>query len=218
MSFAKAEKLHDLATFAASRCQGVTLDDIIARYDISLRTAQRMLKALELRFPNIEFWYDDEGKKRCRLPSGQLRELFAVTANELSAIELSLSHLERAGFALEAKALKTLRDKVLALVPSQNLARLEPDCVAILEAQGFVAQPGPRPRVNEAIAASILEAIKGCRLIDIYYRSRFEDEPALRRIAPYGMLSGHRRYLVAHDPQSSRAGAIKPLIHKRVVC
>jgi predicted DNA-binding transcriptional regulator YafY len=209
MSFAKAEKLLDLATFAASRRQGVTLDDIIARYDISLRTAQRMLKALELRFPNAEFWYDDEGKKRCRLPGGQLRELFAVTANELSAIDLSLSHLERAGFALEAKALETLRDKVLALVPSQNLARLEPDCDAILEAQGFVARPGPRPRVNEAIAASILEAIKGCRLIDISYRSRFEDEPALRRIAPYGMLSGHRRYLVAHDPQSSRAGAIK---------
>ena len=62
MSFAKAEKLLDLATFAASRRQGVTLDDIVARYDISLRTAQRMLKALELRFPNAEFWYDDEGK------------------------------------------------------------------------------------------------------------------------------------------------------------
>jgi hypothetical protein len=97
MSFAKAEKLLDLATFAASRRQGVTLDDIIARYDISLRTAQRMLKALELRFPNAEFWYDDEGKKRCRLPGGQLRELFAVTANELSAIDLSLSHPETAG-------------------------------------------------------------------------------------------------------------------------
>lgn len=91
MSFAKAEKLLDLATFAASRRQGVTLDDIIARYDISLRTAQRMLKALELRFPNAEFWCDDDGKKRCRLPGGQLRELFAVTANELS-VKTSAAH------------------------------------------------------------------------------------------------------------------------------
>jgi predicted DNA-binding transcriptional regulator YafY len=209
MSFAKAEKLLDLAAFAASRRQGITLDDIVDRYDISLRTAQRMLKALELRFPNTEFWFDDEGKKRCRLTGGQLRELFTVTAAELAAIDLSLGHLARAGCNLEAKALEALRDKVLALLPSKTLARLEPDCDAILEAQGFVARPGPRPRVNEAIAAEILEAIKACRFIDICYKSRFEDEPAQRCVAPYGMLSGHRRYLVAHDPQSSRTGAIK---------
>jgi hypothetical protein len=36
LSFAKVEKLLDLASFAASRRQGVTLDDIIARYDITL--------------------------------------------------------------------------------------------------------------------------------------------------------------------------------------
>jgi hypothetical protein len=36
LSFPKVEKLLDLASFLGSQRQGVTLDDIITRYDITL--------------------------------------------------------------------------------------------------------------------------------------------------------------------------------------
>ena len=105
--------------------------------------------------------------------------------------------------------LGSLREKIMAMIPRHRIARIETDFDAILEAQGFVARPGPRPRVNESVAAKISEAIKACKLVDVVYKSHFESEAKVRRLAPYGLLSGYRRYLVAHDPASSRLGAIK---------
>ena len=46
MSFWKAEQLLELATFAAARHAGVSLDEVTERFSVSKRTAQRMLRAL----------------------------------------------------------------------------------------------------------------------------------------------------------------------------
>ena len=72
MSFDKAEQLIELARWASSR-QGLTLDDVVAHYGVSLRTAQRMFRALEANFPETEHFVDEEGRKRWRMsacPSG----------------------------------------------------------------------------------------------------------------------------------------------------
>ena len=207
MSFDKAEQLIELARWASSR-QGLTLDDVVAHYGVSLRTAQRMFRALEANFPETENFVDDEGRKRWRMASGHMREFFSLSAEEAAALELGISHLNHAGLTIESKALQALRNKVLALVPSQQITRIEPDSDAILEAQGFVARPGPRPRVNEDVAIHVAEAIKACRMLEISYRSHLDEAPLVRRVAPYGLLSGARRYLVALDPQSRR-NAIK---------
>lgn len=209
MSFSKTETFLDLARRAAASRQGISLEDVMSRYEVSLRTAQRMLRALEKQFPNTETLTDTEGRKRWRIPGGYLREFFSLTAEEVAALELGVSHLARTGLNLEAKLLEGIRDKILALLPSSHVARIEPDADALLEAQGFVARPGPKPRVDEKIASDVAEAIKACRYLDITYRSHLDEAPAIRRVAPYGLLSGARRYLVALDPKSQRGGTIK---------
>ena len=50
VSFWKAEQLLTLATLVAARHAGVTLDDVIERFSVSKRTAQRMMRALEAQF------------------------------------------------------------------------------------------------------------------------------------------------------------------------
>ncbi len=209
MSFDKAEQLIALARKAAAGRQGLTLDDVKEAYGVSLRTAQRMFRALEANFPQTESYMGGDGRKRWRLPSGRHNEFFSLTAEEVASLDLGAAHLERAGLQLEARALTGLREKILALLPANQIMRLEPDADAILEAQGFVARPGPRPRVDEQVALAVSEAIKACRLLEMGYRSHADDKPSLRRVAPYGLLSGYRRYLVALDPDSRRKGAIK---------
>jgi predicted DNA-binding transcriptional regulator YafY len=46
VSYKKVERLLALATLVAGRHVGVTLDDVIERFGVSKRTAQRMLRAL----------------------------------------------------------------------------------------------------------------------------------------------------------------------------
>ena len=70
----------------------------------------------------------------------------------------------------------------------------------------------PRVRVlvsefDRKIVAAIAEAIKACRIVEVTYQSRGEPEPRSRRLAPYGLLTGIRRYLVARrdDDLSGKA-------------
>jgi len=197
LSFWKAEQLLGLATLAAARHSGITIDDVVERFAVSKRTAQRMLHALEAQFPDAQTIMDGDSRKRWRLPSAPLRDLMTMSPEELAALDLAVETLKRSGLAVEADELLGLREKVLALVPRSKAARLETDHEVLLEAQGLAARPGPRQRIDRKIAAAIAEAIKAGRTLDISYQARGEREPRNRQLAPYGLLTGIRRYLVA---------------------
>ncbi len=152
MSFEKAQQLIDLATYVAARRMGVTTDDVIDRLGVSKRTAQRILHTLELRFPDTETHFDDEGRKRWRLDTAALRDLLTLTPDELAALDMSIGTLERNAQGVEADMLRSLREKIVALVPRNRIARLETDHDALLEAQGLAARPGPVSRLAPQIA------------------------------------------------------------------
>jgi predicted DNA-binding transcriptional regulator YafY len=115
-------------------------------------------------------------------------------------------HLERSGH--DPALLRKLKDKIMSLIPRARAARIETDHDALLEAQGFVARPGPRPRVDAAAAAIIAEAIKACRHVEFLYKSQRDEEARSRCVAPYGLLSGMRRYLVGR-PKDEPEGPIR---------
>src|SRR3984885_15667081 len=147
MSFEKAQQLLELATFVAARRAGVTLDDVVDRFSISRRTAQRIMQALELQFADTESRFEDDRRKRWRLQTGALRDLLTLTSDELAALDLSIETLERNALGVEATELRRLREKILALVPRNKIARVETDHEALLEAQGLASRPGPAARI-----------------------------------------------------------------------
>jgi predicted DNA-binding transcriptional regulator YafY len=208
VSFAKAEQLLQLATLVAARHTGVTLGDVIARFSVSKRTAQRMLRALENQFSETAVRIDGEGRRRWQLPSGALRDLISLTPEELAAVDIGIETLKRSGLAIEADELLSLREKIVALVPRSRVARIETDHEALLEAQGLAARPGPRQRVDRKVVAAIGEAIKACRILEVDYQSRNEPAPRVRRLAPYGLLTGLRRYLVGR-PEEDASGPVR---------
>src|SRR5580692_2479973 len=197
MSFEKAQQLLELATFVASRRQGVTLDDIGQRLGISRRTAQRIMHALEVQFPDTESAFDEDGHKRWRLQTGALRDLLTLTSDELAAFDLSIETLERNALGIEADELRRLREKILALVPRNKIARVETDHEALLEAQGLASRPGPSARIAPEIATTISMALKSSQRLKIVYRSHGSAKSTTRVVEPYGVLIGIRRYLVA---------------------
>src|SRR5262245_37897905 len=162
-----------------------------------------MLRALEGQFTDTTTLIDEEGRKRWRLPSGALRDLMSLSAEELAALDMAVETMKRAGLSIEAGDLLNLREKILALVPRSKAARIETDHEALLVAQGLAARPGPRQRIDRKIIVAIGEAIKACRMLDVGYRSRDESAPRRRRLAPYGLLTGLRRYLVARPGDDS---------------
>ena len=156
-----------------------------------------MLRTLEGQFPRSLPVLTMKGRKRWRLPSAALRDLLTLRPEELAALDMAVSTLNRDGLSVEADDLLSLREKILALVPRSKVARLETDHEALLEAQGLAARPGPRQIVDRKIAAALAEGIKGFRVLEVDYQGRDENAPRLRRLCPYGLLTGLRRYLVA---------------------
>ena len=49
--YSRVSDIIDLATFMASKIQGITIKDIIERYNVSRRTAERMRDSLLNIFP-----------------------------------------------------------------------------------------------------------------------------------------------------------------------
>lgn len=208
MSFAKADQLIELATMVASRHVGVTLDEVTERFGCVHRTAQRMMTALEARFPDVVASFGEDGRKRWRFEGGHLGDLLTLSPEELAALDLAIAELRRLGSGPEADALIRLQDKLRAMVPRKSMARIETDHEALLEAQGLIARPGPRPRIDPAVSDTILEAIKACRVLELDYWSRNDDRAKSRHVAPYGILSGARRYLVGR-PKDDPSGPIR---------
>jgi len=126
VAYWKAEQLLALATLTAGRHTGVTLDDVIERFTVSKRTAQRMLRALEAQFTDTTTFIDEDGRKRWRLPSAALRDLMSLSAEELAALDMAVETMKRAGLSAEAGELLNLREKMLALVPRSKAARSKP--------------------------------------------------------------------------------------------
>jgi predicted DNA-binding transcriptional regulator YafY len=199
VSFEKAEQLVELARMATAYHAGITLYDVMERFHCTKRTAQRMLRGLEFQFPDTEARFDDDQRKRWRLPPAAIRDLLTLTPDELAALDLAIASLGSFSQSFEATQLQQFKEKILALVPRAKAVRLETDYEALLEAQGLAARAGPRPRVDPRVMAAVSEAIKACRFLNIAYQGRSDHEPRERRIAPLGVLLGLRRYVVARD-------------------
>jgi predicted DNA-binding transcriptional regulator YafY len=200
-SFAKASDLLRLAEMAASRYMGVGLQDIEEEFGVDRRTAQRMTKALEECFPNAETRTDEQRRKFWTLRGEDARLIHSrgIRDSELAAIEMAMRRAEREDATNEIRALRSLRDRLLSLMPGPHARRAEADAEAVLEANGFACRPGPRVRTDPALLATVAAALKAPNRLRLTYAGERDNDARERLVEPYGLLLGNRRYLVAKE-------------------
>ena len=200
MSFQKAADLLRLAEMATSRHLGVSLTEIEDEFAIDRRTAQRMTKSLEETFPNCTTRTDDERRKYWKINFNEAKLMLAqgLRDSELAALEISIVRAERDGASNEVRALRGLRDRLLANMPGSHARRAEADAEAVLEAYGFASRPGPRVRASLELLGMVAEALKGPHQLTVNYAGG-RDPSRERLLEPHGLLLGTRRYLVARE-------------------
>jgi len=199
MSSDNAQILIRMAIMAARR-QGITLSEIEAEFGRSYRTAQRLAALLQATFPAIDRDVEDDGRTvRWRLPHAAIQALLFPTADELVSLTAAIEHLRDTGLHAEAEHLRSLDHKFRALIPAPTSRKLAPDEDALLEALGHAARPGPKPAAKAEVNSAISSALKGPCLLRISYKGRRDAASKERVVAPYGLLLGIRRYLVARD-------------------
>lgn len=194
MSFEKALVLLELTEMARASHEGVSLEQIRDRFDVSHRTAQRMTAALEAAFPHaVHVTVDHERRSRWRIRGTTLATLALKGDRELAALDLAIAQFVGSGDRDTAAILESLRDRLLAALPERTALRTEADAEALIAAHGLLARPGPVAKFDNKTSEVLSEALRGPFRLSFTYRG------TQRTVEPYGILVGTRRYLVAHD-------------------
>ena len=175
---------------------GMTLDDIRTEFGVSRRTAERMRDAVEWAFGPLEIAESDDNKRHWRLRSDALRRLTRVSAAELADLAAAADTLDGRGFPERASALRELDTRLRATLHTDSLARIEADIEVLAQAEGLAMRPGPRPRLDRDLLATLREAITACRIVELRYLSQSTGRRSRQRIEPYGLLYGNRTFLV----------------------
>ena len=89
MSYEKTEQLLDLAIWMQSSREGVSLKDIMNRFGVSKRTADRMRDLILLRFPQVVEVASETREKRWYIPQGTLKDIIQFNADELSCLNIA---------------------------------------------------------------------------------------------------------------------------------
>jgi predicted DNA-binding transcriptional regulator YafY len=196
MRYGPAEQLVSLLIELGAAHAGLGVTDIMERFRVSRRTAERMLAATERLVPleAVTAWEDRRKRWRLRrLPP----VLAALSVDELAALQLAVSGFDRDGLSVQAEALRTLEAKLRAALAASEASRLAPDLEALTEAEGFALRPGPRQHISPAVFETLRYAIKARRKVRIDYRYRGSGRTGYQTVHPYGFLYGSRHYLVA---------------------
>jgi predicted DNA-binding transcriptional regulator YafY len=202
MRHEKAGRLLELARMLAATAEGLTLDEMAERLGVGRRTAERMRDAVRDVFPQLEE-VDDPPTRRFRIPAGLDGLYQAPTAEELAALAAAAEVFAQQGAGARAGALKSLEQKVLSATRAAARRKLAPDLEALLQAETIAVQAGPRPFEDEAVLATVREALLSMRSL----RFRYEGGSApgrVREVTPFGVLFGRSNYLVADEGQGPR--------------
>ena len=203
MRYNRAERLIQLALEMQAARGGLTINDIMDRFDVSRRTAIRMRDAVIRAFPQADEVPSNDRTKRWHLNNGSAHALAGITADDLATIEAAAQAFENTNLGRHAESLRTLSAKVRGLLKDQEIRHIDPDLEALLEAEGLAHRPGPRPLIPAIVFETLREAIKSCRKVSFEYASRTGGTKKRRTVCPLGFLYGHRHYLVAEEPGGS---------------
>jgi len=193
----KAFSLLELARHLAGSAEGMTLDEMAERLGVVRRTAERLRDALYLLFPQMEE-IPDGAQKRFRIPHGLDGFFQSPTTEELLELSMAASALRASGAESRATSLESLERKVRAAMRGAALRRMVPDVEALVRAETIAIQAGPRPFEEEAVIATVRQAVMALRALNFSYAGG--SQPGVTRtVTPYGLMFGRWNYLVAAE-------------------
>lgn len=197
-TYGKLLDLFDLLMELQASCEGISLQDIQNKFNVSRRTAERMRNALLAYFPQMEEVDTGEKTKRWRLPQRSLKSLVSFSSEELSVFKTAIDLLQHYSTTENAQTLKNVELKLRNLINPDLRNRISVDAESLMQAEGLVFYPGPKIQIAEEIIIQIRQAILSCHHIKIKYKSKLKGKISDYRLVPYGFLYGQRdHYLVA---------------------
>ena len=198
MFYQKTQKLLEMSLWMQNCEGGVSISDIMQKFNVSKRTAIRMKDMIKEQFPQIKEIHGAHNTKRWIIPYGALDGCLGFSLDEINALQNAVK-LMKTQMPEDAENLETVLHKIKSSMSPEALTRMEPDADALLEAEGYALRPGPKVMVNKELMQKLRNAVIACKIIKIKYHSKSKD--GWRTVHPYGFLYGNKHYLIAWHVQ-----------------
>lgn len=186
--YSRITDLIDLIIFMSSKLNGVSLDDIRERYNISRRTAERMRDSAMIALPQIEEIPSLGRVKHWGFPNFSYGEIVYFTKDEVAFLEKLKTNCDD----VSAKELQEIITKLKAL-NHRKLPEFEEQAELLMKSEGYAISQAPNYKVDFNLISDIRLAIKENRKISATYNNKE------RLLIPLGLIYGEKVFLVAKE-------------------
>lgn len=187
--YSRVSDILDLAIFMSSKIQGVTINEIAERYNVSRRTAERMRDSLTCIFPQIDEIETDDAQKHWGFTNYSISQLISFTPKELANIE----QLQRRTTNSEMKDELGKTVEKIKSFNRKNINSIEKNIELIMQTEGYAVRQMPQYKISLEMLAVVREAVQFSKMITGVYHDKE------RLLEPLGMIYGEKIYLVARE-------------------
>ena len=185
--YSRVSDIIDLATYMASKVQGITISDIMQRYNVSRRTAERMRDSLLNIFPEIDEIETNDTLKHWGFTNNIISSLINFQPKEIANLEQMITKI---------KALANKRQ-----------TNAEENIELFMQTEGYAIRQMPQYNINIETLDIIRKALQTSKIVKGIYHGK------KREIEPLGMIYGEKIYLIARE-KSKGDGIYNYLLHK----
>lgn len=201
--YSRVSDILDLAIFMSSKIQGVTINEIAERYNVSRRTAERMRDSLTCIFPQIDEIETDNTQKHWGFINYSISNLITFTPKEIANIEQCQRRTTNK--EMKEELCKTV-EKIKAF-NRKNANSLETNIELFMQTEGYAVRQMPQYKISLNTLEIIREAVQHSKVVEGIYHDK------TRLIEPLGMIYGEKIYLVARE-KAKGDGIYNYLLHK----
>ena len=187
--YSRVSDILDLAIFMSSKIQGVTINEIAERYNVSRRTAERMRDSLICIFPQIDEIETDDVQKHWGFTNYSISQLISFTPKELANIE----QLQRRTTNTEMKDELGKTVEKIKSFNRKNINSIEKNIELIMQTEGYAVRQMPQYKISLEMLAVVREAVQFSKMVTGVYHDKE------RLLEPLGMIYGEKIYLVARE-------------------
>ena len=201
--YSRVSDILDLAIFMSSKIQGVTINEIAERYNVSRRTAERMRDSLTCIFPQIDEIETNDSQKHWGFTNYSISHLISFSPKELANIE----QLQR---RTTNKEMKEELGKTVEKIKSfsrKNISNLENNIELIMQTEGYAVRQMPQYKISLETLDVIRNAVQNSQIVTGVYHDK------KRELEPLGLVYGEKIYLIARE-KAKGDGIYNYLLHK----
>ncbi|MBQ3642194.1 WYL domain-containing protein [bacterium] len=201
--YSRISDILDLAIFMSSKFNGVTINEISKRYNVSRRTAERMRDSLTCIFPSVDEIETNDTQKHWGFINYSISQLITFTPKEIANIEQCQRRTTN-------KEMKEELCKTVEKIKSFNRKgsnSVENNIELYLQTEGYAVRQMPQYKISLNTLEIIREAVQHSKVVTGIYHNK------KRTLEPLGMIYGEKIYLVAREKAKGKE-IYNYLLHK----